>query len=254
MGMDNSAKSIAITGPNSSGKTILIVQVALIVFMAHIGSFVPCSEASLCIIDKILTRVRTNFSISLNESSFMTDLKNAFITTEQATSKSLVLLDEFGKGTVPSDGMGLFAAMLKTLVERNCFLLATTHFHELFNDQVILPLLGSIKFYILAIHIDEDEDIQFLYQLKAGKCEDSLGIVCAERAGCPEQIISRSREIKLAYNSKQPIPQLRGKENYMNAVYEFFDYFCNVSIEADTIDLNTEIWGRLRKLERLKMI
>ena len=94
-------KCLALTGPNASGKTIILTQIALIVFMAHIGSFVPCSQATVGLTDKILTRVRTRFSTSLQDSAFMIDLRQACNIVTESTPQSLVIMDELGKGTIP---------------------------------------------------------------------------------------------------------------------------------------------------------
>ena len=94
-------KCVALTGPNASGKTIVLTQTALIVFLSHIGSFVPCTSATIGLTDKILTRVKTRFSTSLNESSFLIDLKQSCQIVTESTLKSLVIMDEFGKGTIP---------------------------------------------------------------------------------------------------------------------------------------------------------
>jgi DNA mismatch repair protein MSH5 len=113
----------------TSGKSVLLHQVALIVFLAHIGSYVPCNSALIGITDKIITRISTQQSISKNESSFFVDLKEAANAIFQSTPRSLVLMDEFGKGTVPSDGIGLFCSIIKILVSKKTRMLASSHFH-----------------------------------------------------------------------------------------------------------------------------
>ncbi len=123
---------ILLTGANSSGKSVYLKQVALIVYMAHIGSFVPAQSARIGLTDKILTRIATRESVSKNSSAFMIDLQQTNIALLNSTSKSLVLLDEFGKGTTSLDGIGLFCAVVESFTSRGqeCpKVIAATHFH-----------------------------------------------------------------------------------------------------------------------------
>lgn len=123
---------IIFTGPNASGKSVFMQQVALITYMAHIGSFVPCTSATMGITSKLLTRIRTPHSISDGESSFMTDLKQAALAVQQSTDTSLILLDEFGKGTIASDGIGLFGGIITYLAQKSILLIAT-HYYGTFD-------------------------------------------------------------------------------------------------------------------------
>jgi DNA mismatch repair ATPase MutS len=181
-------KTIAITGPNASGKSVLMQQVALITFLAHIGSFVPCSHAIIPITDKILTKIRTPTTISSQESSFYTDLRQACVAVTECTSKSLVLLDEFGKGTIPSDGIGLFCAIIRDINEKHSRFILSTHFFEMFAlNQMKFP---NLAFFTFRMYVDQD-DIEFMFELEQGKCRESLGILCAKRAGMEDDIVER---------------------------------------------------------------
>jgi DNA mismatch repair protein MSH5 len=129
---DADQRIILLTGANSSGKSVYLKQVALIVYMAHLGSFVPAQSARIGLTDKILTRIATRESVSKNSSAFMIDLQQTNIALLNSTSRSLVLLDEFGKGTTSLDGIGLFCAVVESFAgrEHECpKLIAATHFH-----------------------------------------------------------------------------------------------------------------------------
>ena len=125
-------RMILLTGANASGKSVYLKQVALIVFMAHIGSFVPAVSSTIGITDKILTRLSTKESVSKQSSAFMLDLQQTQRALLNATPHSLVLLDEFGKGTTSTDGIGLFCAVMESFASRDLScpkLIAATHFH-----------------------------------------------------------------------------------------------------------------------------
>lgn len=246
--MSSNSKCIALTGPNASGKTIVLSQVALIVFMAHIGSFVPCSEATIGITDKILTRVRTRFSASLNESSFMIDLKQACNIVTESTSKSLVIMDEFGKGTIPQDGMGLFAAITSHLIAKKCHVIVATHFHELFQDGLLLSITPQISFYTLDIQFREQQ-ITYLYKLKQGKSIQSLGIQCAQQAGCPTNIITRAQAIASNLANNSPIPSLKNDTTDYELVAMMFQIFLSIDFSRADLDLESELWSHLRPIE-----
>jgi DNA mismatch repair ATPase MutS len=165
--------------------------------MAHIGSFVPCSSAIISVTDKILTRIRTPSSITKNESTFYTDLKQARLAVEEVTSKSLVLLDEFGKGTTTcgmnlfnADGIGLYASIVKDISLKDPKLIISTHYYEMFSVPIFQAI--PLQFYTFALHSDSNRS-QFLYRLISGACERSLGIECAKRVGLPDVVIERGK-------------------------------------------------------------
>ncbi|KAK3841818.1 MAG: DNA mismatch repair protein MutS, partial [Linnemannia gamsii] len=142
-----------LTGPNSSGKSVYLKQVALITFMAHVGSFVPADSAIIGITDKILTRLQTRETVSSIESAFMTDLQQVASAIRMATARSLVVLDEFGKGTTSTDGAGLFCGVVEhfaAMQEDRPKVLATTHFHELFENE-LMDLSLPISLYTMEV-------------------------------------------------------------------------------------------------------
>ena len=171
-------KALLIVAPNASGKTMYMHQVALNVYLAHIGSFVPATYAEIGLTDKILlSPLNTSKTNSSKDSSFQLDLKQTWRVVLEATERSLVLMDEFGSGTIATDGMGLFGAVLVTLCKRNTRLLGATHFHQLVDVDLIKEQhsIGKLGFYTMSI-VEMEGNIEFMYELVPGGCRDSLGI------------------------------------------------------------------------------
>lgn len=215
-----------ITGPNSSGKSVYCKQVALLVILAHIGSCVPASACRLGIIDAIYTRIASNESISLNQSSFFIDASQVAGMLRGANERSLVLLDEWGKGTNEVDGMALFAATLTDLLrrpsEKSPLCLAATHFTELLQDP-FLPMentrLGIFSMEILeqrsqsggSHHIEQlDNKTVYLYKVVPGSiCGESRALQCAQSAGVPRDVLVRSIEVRSAIQANEVLaPEL----------------------------------------------
>lgn len=152
---------LVLTGPNNSGKSIFMKQVAVIVFLAHIGSFVPATQATIGVTDRILTRIATRETVVSDESAFLVDLKQASFATSFATRRSLVLVDEFGKGTTVEAGSALFAAYIANFLHMRTLrpkVLVGTHFHEIF-DHGILTEEDGLAFAHMDVRFDpESED------------------------------------------------------------------------------------------------
>jgi DNA mismatch repair protein MSH5 len=193
---------MVMTGPNHSGKSIYLKQVALIVYLAHIGSYVPAELSVIGLTDKILTRVATQESVSRNESAFGIDLRQAAFSINSATRRSLVLVDEFGKGTNVKDGAALLSALLDhfiSLGSERPRMLAATHFHEIFENGFIVES-PDLAFAHLEVHLDpsadNDEDkLTFLYQLVEGRSVTSYGTQCAVMNGVDKAIVERADAI-----------------------------------------------------------
>uniref|UniRef100_A0A8C2X1A1 MutS protein homolog 5 n=1 Tax=Cyclopterus lumpus TaxID=8103 RepID=A0A8C2X1A1_CYCLU len=186
-----------ITGPNSSGKSIYLKQVGLIVFMALIGSDVPAKEAEIGLVDGIFTRMQSRESVSVGLSTFMIDLNQMAQAFNSSTGKSLVLIDEFGKGTNTVDGLSLLAASIshwlrKPPVDVPHILLAT-NFHSLMQLG-LLPSSGLLSLLTLETAVDGDE-LVFLYQLKEGICQSSYAANIAILAGLPTSLVQRGVEV-----------------------------------------------------------
>ena len=178
---------IIISGPNSAGKSTLLKTVGTNVYLAHVGSYVPCSSAVVPIIPSIHARIGA--WDSLNMSTFTVEMTEMASILESATARSLVLVDELGRSTSCSDGFGLAWAISKKLAQAiNAYTLFATHFHELCNLEKEIP---SVKNY----HMDADTEdhLRMCYTFKEGPFGDSFGIEAAERAGYPTEVMTAAK-------------------------------------------------------------
>ncbi len=183
---------IILTGPNMSGKSALLRQTALIVLMAQTGCFVPAKEASIGMVDKIFTRVGASDNISLGESTFMVEMNEAASILNNLSGRSLVLLDEIGRGTSTYDGISIAWAMVEYLHENKCRAktLFATHYHEL-NEME--NSFRRVKNYNVSIK-ELNNKIIFLRKLQRGGSEHSFGIHVARMAGMPKSVVTRAGE------------------------------------------------------------
>ncbi len=190
--LDNQSQQILIiTGPNMAGKSALLRQTALIVLMAQIGSFVPADGARIGLVDKIFTRVGASDNISMGESTFMVEMTEAASILNNATSRSLILFDELGRGTSTYDGISIAWAIVEYLHEnKNCQArtLFATHYHEMNEMEKHFP---RIKNYNIAVK-EENGRVLFVRTLERGGSEHSFGIHVAEMAGMPRNIVKRA--------------------------------------------------------------
>ena len=184
---NNSQQIIILTGPNMAGKSALLRQTALIVLMAQIGSFVPASEAKIGYCDKLFTRVGASDNISRGESTFMVEMLETSMILHNLSSRSLVLLDEIGRGTSTYDGMSIARAIVEYIHEygRGAKTLFATHYHELNDLETIYP---RVKNFHIAVK-EVDKRVIFLRKLKEGGVAHSFGIHVARMAGMPRQVI-----------------------------------------------------------------
>ena len=193
--LDNEEQQIIIlTGPNMSGKSALLRQAALIVLMAQTGSFVPAMEAKIGVVDKIFTRVGASDNISLGESTFMVEMNEAASILNNLSGKSLIILDEIGRGTSTYDGISIAWAMVEYIHEHPKFRAKTlfaTHYHEL-NEME--NSFARVKNYNVSVK-ELDDKVIFLRKLTRGGSEHSFGIHVARMAGMPKSVVKRSEEI-----------------------------------------------------------
>jgi len=179
-----------ITGPNMAGKSTYMRQVALIVIMAQIGSFVPAKKAQICIVDRIFTRIGAADNLAMGQSTFMVEMMEVANILNNATEKSLLILDEVGRGTSTFDGLSIAWAVLEFIQEKlKCKTLFATHYHEL----TALRNLKGIKNYKITVK-EKDEDIIFLRKIVPGETDKSYGIQVAKLAGVPNSVINRAKK------------------------------------------------------------
>lgn len=185
---------LLITGPNMAGKSTYMRQVALITLMAQIGSFVPAAEADISICDKIFTRIGASDDLAGGKSTFMVEMWEVSNILKNATSKSLVLLDEVGRGTSTYDGLSIAWSVIEYITKNKdlrCKTLFATHYHELVKLEGILP---GVKNYSVAVKKTNDS-VVFLRKIIEGGADESYGIEVAKLAGLPDKVIDRAREI-----------------------------------------------------------
>ncbi|MCO5614370.1 hypothetical protein L7F22_068649 [Adiantum nelumboides] len=215
-----------VTGPNYSGKSVYVKQVALIAFLSHIGSFVPAEQATIGLFDRIFSGVACKHTITLQESTFMMDLHQVSIMLRNSTEKSLCILDEFGKGTLNTDGIGILCSTLEYFANspRPPRVFACTHFSEVF-DEFFLRKLKNIQFFTMSVlerssaNGGELQDIIFLYRLVPGQVLPSYGLHCAELAGVPRVILNRASEIVGLIQEGKSIERIRTNEMSSNDSY-----------------------------------
>lgn len=190
----NGQQILMITGPNMSGKSALLRQTALITLMAQMGSFVPAKAATIGLVDKVFTRVGASDNISSGESTFMVEMNETASILNNATDRSLVLLDEIGRGTSTYDGISIAWAIAEYLHEKQgCRprTLFATHYHELNEMAAQFP---RIRNYNVAVH-EVDDRVIFLRKLRQGGSNHSFGIHVAQMAGVPSGVVRRAKEI-----------------------------------------------------------
>ena len=184
---------ILLTGPNMAGKSTYMRQVALITVMAHIGSYVPADYASICIVDKVFTRIGASDDISSGRSTYMVEMTEVKNILDNATNKSLVLLDEVGRGTSTSDGLAIANAITEHIHnEIGCKTMFATHYHELISLE---ERLSGLRNYHLSVSKDDKDNLIFNREVKEGGLSESYGIDVAKLAGLPNKVIDRAWDV-----------------------------------------------------------
>ena len=243
--LDNESNRVAIiTGPNMAGKSTYMRQVALIVLMAQMGSFVPASFAEIGIVDSIFTRVGASDDLASGQSTFMVEMSEVANIIKNATKKSLLILDEIGRGTSTYDGMSIARAVLEYVADKKRLgakALFATHYHEL---TVLEQIIDGVKNYNIAVK-KRGDDITFLRRIIPGGADDSYGIEVAKLAGIPESVIGRAKEIlkDLTFdNASVNKPQLA----HNDSVFEIEDQLSLIPSNSDavseklrSVDINT---------------
>lgn len=254
---------IILTGPNMSGKSALLRQTALIVLMAQIGSYVPAEKATIGIVDKIFTRVGASDNISLGESTFMVEMLEAASILNNLSDRSLILLDEIGRGTSTYDGISIAWAMVEYIHESSSFRAKTlfaTHYHELNEMENSFP---RVKNYNIAIR-EMDDRVIFLRKLVKGGSEHSFGIHVAQMAGMPKSVVKRAGEIlKQMENSVEnktltrPVADLAAsREGYQTSIFQLDDpVLASIRDQIINVDINNltplEALNKLNEIKKL---
>lgn len=213
--MDKNISTLLITGPNMSGKSTYMRQLAIIIILAQIGSFVPADYANLPIFDQIFTRIGASDDLVSGESTFMVEMLEARNAVINATENSLILFDELGRGTATYDGMSLAEAILEYVnMHIGCKTLFSTHYHELTE---IGNKISSVK----NIHVSATEEngkLIFLHKIKEGAVDKSYGVNVAALAKMPNEIINRANEILKTYESNSNKKKEGGEEQLFFAL------------------------------------
>lgn len=222
----NDNRLLLITGPNMAGKSTYMRQVALITLMAQIGSFIPAKVADISICDKIFTRIGASDDLAGGKSTFMVEMWEVSNILNNATHKSLVLLDEVGRGTSTYDGLSIAWSVIEHISKNNnlkCNTLFATHYHELTKLEGKIP---GVKNYSVAVKELED-NIIFLRKIIEGGADQSYGIEVAKLAGLPKEVIDRAKEI---------LDELEGNNTYENSTKEVLKKDYEKEIAAEKIE------------------
>ena len=250
---------IILTGPNMAGKSVYLRQVGLIVLMAQIGSFVPAASVKLGLIDRIFTRVGASDNISAGESTFLVEMQEAANILNNATSKSLILLDEIGRGTSTFDGLSIAWAITEYLHENPNLAAKTlfaTHYHELNEMASIFPRIKNYKVEVR----EYDDKVIFLHKVSLGGADYSYGIQVAQMAGLPLFVTNRAKEILTNLESKELTPyevkkaklaKIKNPDDFQINLFEMKDNELRKHISDLSINELTPLEA-LNKLNELK--
>ena len=198
--LDNDTKILLITGPNMAGKSTYMRQMAITSIMMQIGCFVPASKAKMPIFDAIYTRIGASDDLVSGESTFMVEMNEANNAINNATSNSLILFDELGRGTATFDGMALAQSIIEYIHNKiKCVTFFSTHYHELTDLDETLKSLKNIH---VSAH-EENGEVTFLHKIENGSIDKSYGIHVAKLANLPLNVIERAKQILEIYENKE---------------------------------------------------
>ena len=234
--MNKNTDVLLITGPNMAGKSTYMRQLAIIVVMAQIGSFVPCKKCVIPIFDKIFTRIGATDDLVGGESTFMVEMKEANRAITEATENSLILFDELGRGTATYDGMSLAEAILEYITNNiHAKTMFSTHYHEITSMSKKFPQIKNV-------HVSAEEtngNLVFLHKVMNGAIDKSYGINVASLAGLPKEVIERANEILVSHENNS-----KNKKNN-NVMQTSFDFTTNND--------NSEIIDEIKKINPLNL-
>ncbi|MEZ0482717.1 DNA mismatch repair protein MutS [Planococcus sp. SSTMD024] len=235
---------LLITGPNMSGKSTYMRQVALTIVLAQIGSYVPAASAELPIVDQIFTRIGAADDLVSGQSTFMVEMMESQYAITHATDRSLLLFDEIGRGTSTYDGMALAQSMIEYIHEQiGANTLFSTHYHELTALEETLPKLSNV--HVSAM--EQSGKVVFLHKVKRGPADKSYGVHVAELANLPEAILRRARELLLSFEADNHKTQQQAEQ------LSFFDERDTVNEEVLQTIKDASV-SRMTPLEALQLI
>lgn len=244
--MNKEKQILLITGPNMGGKSTYMRQAALIVIMAQIGCFVPARKCRMPVFDKIFTRIGASDDILSGQSTFMVEMNEANRALQEATSRSLILFDEIGRGTSTYDGMALAQAMVEYIAACiHAKTMFSTHYHELTTISDSVPVIRNVHVVVK----EDNEKVIFLYKVKDGPAGHSYGINVARLAGLPDSVLERAKDLQKELESKKRVVQqsyqlveMKKEDKQAQAVREKL-----MSVDADDLSPR-EAWGMLSDL------
>lgn len=252
--LNNRENQIAVlTGPNMAGKSTYMRQVALIVLMAQIGSFVPAASARIGIVDGIYTRVGASDDLTTGQSTFMVEMSEVANILKEATEKSLLILDEIGRGTSTYDGMSIARAVIEYIADRKKLgakTLFATHYHELTELEELIP---CVKNYNVAVK-KRGEDIVFLRRIIPGGVDESYGIEVSKLAGIPRWVIDRAYEVLSSLEDGQTVSEAKVKTRAKPKEESEQLYFIDEKAEAIKKRLRGADPNTLTPIEALNLI
>ena len=252
--LNNRENQIAVlTGPNMAGKSTYMRQVALIVLMAQVGSFVPAASARIGIVDGIYTRVGASDDLTTGQSTFMVEMSEVANILKEATEKSLLILDEIGRGTSTYDGMSIARAVIEYIADRKKLgakTLFATHYHELTELEELIP---CVKNYNVAVK-KRGEDIVFLRRIIPGGVDESYGIEVSKLAGIPRWVIDRAYEVLSSLEDGQTVSEAKVKTRAKPKEESEQLYFIDEKAEAIKKRLRGADPNTLTPIEALNLI
>ncbi|KAI3640544.1 hypothetical protein MIR68_001422 [Amoeboaphelidium protococcarum] len=262
----SNVRGLILTGPNGSGKSVYLKQVALIQYFAQIGCFVPASNAHLPLMNKLITRLKTVESASNQKSAFKIDLDQIKLMLKLSDSKSLFVIDEFGKGTDVADGTGLQVGILHQLLGSQAsqppYILCATHLHFALKDSFISSISHRLCFGQMQVVLEQDDDhqgtyslsrmkalacgrVKKLFKLASGCSDGSFGIHCAYETGIPTAIIERALTINSKIMQGDPIDPLLSEEDQLREMtnIKILDLFLSREPDTDMLEDFIKILG-----------
>ena len=252
--LTDEARVMILTGPNMAGKSTILRQVGLIVLMAQMGSFVPAAAARIGLVDRVFTRVGASDNLVRGQSTFMVEMAETSAILHAATSRSLVLLDEIGRGTSTYDGVSIAWAVSEHLHERTrCKTIFATHYHELMQ---LAEDLDAVRNFNVAVR-EVNDDVLFLHRLQPGGADRSYGIEVGRLAGLPREVLSRARQVlqllegeQLAGGRRQPNGETKSDGGRQQVQLGLFAQVPNPLMER-LASLNTDAMTPLEALTTL---